>query len=349
MKAGRLRPLPALLTAALLAALPAVADPLRAAYSRPPQDWPPAQVDPDVAFVELGPFLPPPLPPEARAEAALGAALFAEPRLSADGRTACATCHDPAAAWSDGAPAALGRRAAPSLVASAHRQGRARGWDGRHATLAAQIEAPLDRPDEMGPGGPAAALARLKADPAWAARLGPRPTPEDLLRPLAAFLQILDTPTRFDRFAAGDPAALTDREIRGLHLFRTSAGCANCHFGPLLTDDRFHNLGLADYGEPRADPGRAAVTGRPEDWGRFRTPSLRHVARSAPYMHAGLFPSLETVVAFYARGGGEVRLRDADEAADPLRRQAADLSPHLRPRALSPEDRAALATFLRAL
>ena len=164
-----------------------------------------------------------------------------------------------------------------------------------------------------------------------------------------AYLAGLETPTRLDRFAAGDAAALDDREIRGLHLFRTRAGCANCHHGPLLSDGRFHNLGLSGYGEPGADLGRHAVTGQPEDAGRFRTPSLRHVARTAPYMHSGHFPTLASVVAFYVRGGGEVWVRNAGEAADMLRRHAATLSPHVRPLDLTPAERADLVAFLGAI
>ena len=164
-----------------------------------------------------------------------------------------------------------------------------------------------------------------------------------------AYLATLDSETYFDRFARGDRAALTDMALAGLHLFRTRARCANCHFGPWLTDEGVHNLRLSFFGEPAQDLGRHAATQAAEDAGRFRTPSLRHVASSAPYMHDGLFPTLEGVVNFYDRGGGEVRARNAAEAARPLYREAARLSPHIRPLGLTAQEKAALAAFLRTL
>ncbi len=338
--------LPAVLALGL-AFLSGSADPevraLRAAYAGPPADWPAAMVDLTVDFVELGALEPTPSDPSQARLAALGAVLFDEPRLSGDGRTACRTCHDPALGWSNGRPALAGQRAVPALFVAARMSNH--GWDGAHATLAAQVEAPLEGADEMGPGGATSAAIRLTADPAWPEP----PDAETLVAALSAFLAGLDAPSRFDSFAQGESGALDDMELRGLDLFRGRAGCTNCHFGPLLSDNAFHNLGLGDYGEARADSGRAGVTGNPEDWGRFRTPSLRHIGQSAPYMHSGLFPTLEAVVAFYDRGGGSVWLRDAEEAEDPARRASARLSPHLRPLGLSPDDRAALVAFLRAL
>ncbi len=213
---------------------------------------------------------------------------------------------------------------------------------------------PLTQPDEMGFTSIDAVLARINSAPASLSAFSdagdPAPiTRAALGRALAAYLRTLDTPTRWDRFLAGEPAALDDREIRGLHLFRTKAGCANCHFGPRLTDDGFHNLKISAFGEPSQDLGRFDVTGNPDDAGRFRTPSLRHVARTAPYMHNGLFETLEGVVNFYARGGGEVWARNADEAAHPLYPHAARLSRHIRPLDLSDDEKAALVAFLRAL
>ncbi len=148
---------------------------------------------------------------------------------------------------------------------------------------------------------PDSALARLRADPDYAARFaevyGAGPISADKLTDaLVAFQTRLETETRFDRFASGDRNTLTDQEVWGLHLFRTKARCANCHFGPLLTDDRFHNLKISFFGEKAQDLGRYQVIHLPDDVGRFRTPSLRHVGETAPYMHNGLFPTLECVI-----------------------------------------------------
>ncbi|WP_231711108.1 hypothetical protein [Xanthobacter dioxanivorans] len=117
-----------------------------------------------------------------------------------------------------------------------------------------------------------------------------------------AYLATLDSETRFDRFARGDRAALTDMALAGLHLFRARARCANCPFGPWLTDEGVHNLRLSFFGEPAQDLGRHAATQAAEDAGRFRTPSLRHVASSAPTCTMACFPrwrawSISTIAA----------------------------------------------------
>ncbi|MFE1599544.1 cytochrome-c peroxidase [Methylobacterium sp. ID0610] len=338
---------------------PDTAADLRRAYAGPPERWPAAWIEPGVAFVELGARLPLPRPdPAGQRRAALGARLFHDPTLSVDGRLACAGCHDPAQGWTVPTPTArghrdrLGRRNPPGLRTAAARS--RWGWDGRHSALARQVLAPLTDPDEMANAALDPVLGRLAADPGSAARFaeafpGAGISADTLSAALVAYLAGLDGPTRFDRFAAGDSAALSDREIAGLHLFRTKARCANCHFGPLLTDERFHNLRLSAFGEPAQDLGRFAVTGEPEDAGRFRTPSLRHVGETAPYGHAGLLATLAGIVNLYDRGGGEVWARNAAEAARPLHAPAARLSPLIRPLGLTRDEKAALVAFLGTL
>lgn len=333
--------------------LPAAQDAVLAAYRGPPSGWPAAQVDAGVAFVELGPLTDNPAPtPQLRAQATLGRALFADPRLSASGRIACASCHDPARGWSVDEPVATGidgrrgRRNPPDLrQADAHTQW---GWDGRGTTLAAQSLAPLTDPDEMGNPSVQAVLARLQAAPGPRAALTPRALGEALA---AHVLQAGATaaPTRYERFLRGERSLLTPLELQGLHLFRTKARCVNCHHGPWLSDGLFHNLRLSAFGEPAEDRGRQHVSGRPEDTGAFRTPSLRRVAASPPYMHNGLFASLQGVLHLYMRGGGEVWARNAAQAAQPLYPHAARLSPLIRPLELGAEEQAALLAFLRTL
>lgn len=330
---------------------------LRALYARPPAEWPAPAIDPGVAFVELGaaPMLQP--SPEMADRAELGARLFRDPALSADGRISCASCHAPEHGFSVGTARAAGaggrpgRRNPPALVSVSLQA--AFDWDGRFTDLAARALAPLTLPDEMGNGTLADVLARLAAAPHAAdfRRLFPRESvsADSLGAALTAYLSTLDTPSRFDRFASGDHAALSDVEIEGLHLFRTRARCANCHFGPRLSDGLFHNLRLSFFGEPAQDLGRFGVTGEPQDAGRFRTASLRHVSASAPYMHNGLFPTLEGVVNFYDRGGGEVWARNAAEAARPLHASAARASAQLRSLGLTAQEKTALVAFLRSL
>lgn len=338
------RVLPAALAAlALATAAPAgEAPPLRALYARPVAQWPPPELAPGAVFAEFA--VPAPLPPPDPALAWLGAALFHDPRLSASGRLSCASCHDPARAFADPRPprpaagASEPPRDAPALLGVARRD--AFGWDGAGSSLVARSLRPLTHPDEMANADAGAVAAAFGED---------APDPPRLGAALAAYVASLDEPTRFEAFLAGDHARLTDEEIFGLHLFRTKAGCANCHSGPLLADGGYHNLGLSAFGEPREDLGRHRVTGRPEDAGRFRTPSLRHVAHTAPYMHGGLFPTLDGVVNLYARGGGETWARNEAEAQRPLFREAARRDPLLLPRELDPAERAALVAFLRAL
>ncbi|ENO84510.1 cytochrome-c peroxidase [Thauera linaloolentis] len=334
--------------------------PLGAAYRQPPEHWPAPWIDEGVAFAELAAM--PPAGQGADADeagkAALGGQLFGDPRLAADGAPACAGCHHPDHGWSIPAAVAVGhegrrgKRNPPALHAVARQP--FLGWDGGGAELAAQALAPLTLAHEMGNAGLGPVLARIRGDADLRARFHAHygdggVSAAALGDALAAFLRTLDRPSRFDRFLAGDHGQLSDLEIEGLHLFRTKARCANCHFGPLLADGRFHNLGISFFGEPSQDLGRYRVTGRPGDVGAFRTASLRHVAGSAPYMHNGLFRTLEGVINLYDRGGGETWARGAAEAAHPLYAAAARKSPQLRPLGLTAAEKSALLAFLKTL
>jgi cytochrome c peroxidase len=343
---------------AIAQATEADARPLRLIYSQPADHWPLPWLDADVAFIELG-RLPLPSPTgRAQQKRELGALLFRDPLLSAARNLACASCHDGDHGWSVATPTAQGghgergRRNPPSLFTAAlHSR---MNWDGGGMSLTTQSLVPLTVPDEMANADLDSVILRLRDNPIYVAGFariyGPTPISAQLLAEvLVAFQTYLDFATRFDRFAAGEHAVLTDQEIRGLHLFRTKARCANCHFGPRLTDAQFHNLKISSFGEKAEDLGRYRITGAADDAGRFRTPSLRHVAASAPYMHNGLFATLEGVVNLYDRGGGEVWARNAVEAAHPLYPYAARLSPHLRPLGLSGADKADLVAFLRTL
>lgn len=327
---------------------------LRAAYQQLPERWPAPWIDAEVDYVELGALA----LPLASAKAELGRRLFHDGRLAADRAPACAGCHQPQHGWSIPAPVArghggrLGRRNPPSLYGAAW-QARF-GWDGAGAGLAAQTLLPLTLAHEMGNDSLEQVLARTRSDIALVASFREHfgdggIGAAELGEALAAFLRSLEKPSRFDRFAAGDFGQLSDLEIEGLHLFRTKARCANCHFGPSLTDGGFHNLGISFFGEPSADLGRYLVTGRMADVGAFRTASLRHVAESAPYMHNGLFRTLHGVINLYDRGGGETWARNSAEAAQPLYMAGARKSPHLRPLGLIDAEKAALLAFLGAL
>ena len=327
---------------------------LRALYAQPPAQWPAAWTEQAADFRELGPVEP--LPRIDARQAALGRRLFFDPKLSASGKVSCASCHNPDFGWTDRRTlpmgAALSSRNTPSLLGIG-RWSRL-GWDGAGASLREQSRRPMLAQDEMGNADLDTVADRLRDDPglhdlATSAFQGAPLDGERLLDALTAFQATIDEPSRFDRFARGDADSLTDQEIEGLHLFRTKAGCANCHHGPSLTDGRFHNLGLSAFGEPREDLGRYYVTGRPEDAGAFRTPSLRHVSRTGPYMHSGLFASLAGVVNFYARGGGDIWSRTDRNERNALRAVASRKAALLRPLALSGQEKSALIAFLGAL
>ena len=265
----------------------------------------------------------------------LGRRLFFDTRLSRDGSLSCATCHDPRKRFSDGRAVAPGRnpvrlkRNTPALLNL-----ESRGpyfWDGRASTLEEQALIPLTDPNEM--GRELSSLEReLAADPEYAAlfqqafgSLGV--TRVTLARALAAFERTLvSTGSRHDRYLAGDSSALTEEEVRGLRVFTGKGECTTCHGGPLLTDNGFHNVGVAGD-----DPGRFEAGPPPR--ATFKTPSLRDVARTAPYFHNGSAATLEEVIEHYARGG------------DPRAKGARDIHPlHL-----SASEKRELAAFLRSL
>ncbi|WP_018632512.1 cytochrome-c peroxidase [Neomegalonema perideroedes] len=334
---------------------------LRRAYSGPSEDWPAPWIDEGVAFVELAAPDLPPAPEAGSPEAlrgALGARLFAEPALSGSGHFSCESCHNRRLGWGDGLPRSFGhgrtegRRNAPALFVSSRR---ARlFWDGRAESLEAQALEPLTAPHEMANADLSEIPRRLAAAPDYpalfaAAYGGSEIALEQTLDALAEFQARLDRPTRFDRFLLGRSEALEDEEILGLHLFRTKARCANCHFGADLTDGRFHNLGLSFIGRGLEDLGRYGATGDPEDAGKFLTPSLRHAAQTGPYMHNGLMPHLRGVVNFYDGGGGASHARSLPEERADLLGPASTSSPHLRPLDLTEDERKALVRFLEAL
>lgn len=345
---------------------------LRATYEGAPATWPAARIDADVAYTELA-ALPRPArdgnddQADSAALVALGEALFHEPALSRSGQISCASCHTPELAFTDRVRTAFGhdrqrgRRNTPTVLDKAGQPHFM--WDGSAASLEAQAAGPITNPVEMA-AEPDRLVARLAARPAWRARFAKAfetdaadtantaaaqatdPVRfERVTAALAAYQRTLHRPTAFDRFMAGEHDRLDDQQIFGLHLFRTKARCANCHMGARLTDDRFHNLGLHYYGRAYEDQGRYGVTGRPADMGAFRTPSLRHVGDTAPYMHNGLFPTLVGVVNLYNAGGARPSPR-ADQAQDPLFPATSD---RLRPLDLSRQEVEALAAFLEAL
>ena len=256
--------------------------------------------------------------PISAAKVELGRRLFSDSRLSRDGSISCATCHRPDRAFSSAAAIAVGvfgrsgRRNAPALINRGY--GRAFFWDARVATLEEQVLKPIQDPNEMD----------LPLEEA-AARVGL--PPRELSQALATYVRsILSGNSRFDRFVNGDRTALTADEQRGLAIFRGKGNCTACHVGPNFTDEKLHDTGVA-WQPPGyyADPGGGT--------GNFKTPTLREVARTSPYMHDGRLATLDDVVNFYDEGG----------------RPNPNLDPEIRPLHLTPEEHGALVSFLGSL
>lgn len=233
-----------------------------------------------------------------------GKALFFDKRLSRDGSVSCGTCHDPKRAFADGQVLSAGvggrrgTRHTPTVLGRG--AGRLQFWDGRSASLEEQVLEPIRNPNEMAMTVEDA-LARVEKDyPGLDAR--------GLARALAAYVgSIRSEASAFDRFMHGDGAALNALEREGLRLFRDKARCYICHSGDQFTDEQFHNTGVAWSGGELRDEGRAGVTGKRYHKGAFKTPTLREVALTAPYMHDGSIGTLEEVVEFYDRGGTGIR------------------------------------------
>lgn len=330
---------------------------LRQQYAGPPSQWPPAVIDEGVTFVELG------LPPEpvfpadnpwSESKERLGKALFFDGRLSGTGQMACASCHTAELGWTDGRTTSLGHgakelaRNAPTVANAGFQP--LLFWDGRVASLEAQAMQVFENPDEMHSSGAeieqvlrASETYRKMFVDAFGAGL---PTTARAVQAIATFERTLrsDGSSPFDQFLKGKHDALSDDALAGLHLFRTKARCANCHNGPLLTDHGFHNLGLSYYGRKFEDLGRYRVTGEPADVGRFKTPSLRNVARTAPYMHNGMF-GLPGIINMYSAGMTTLR-RKPEQADDPL---FPSKSPLLQRLDLTQDEKNQLLAFLEAL
>lgn len=268
----------------------------------------------------------------------LGYLLFFDPILSGDRTTSCASCHHPDYGMADGLPRGVGvggrgygaqragtgrllTRNTPSLFNVAFNP--LQFWDGRAGSLEEQALVPIFAEDEMNQPSAAEMLRRLRAIPRYrelfAAAFGYESKAEgreitlaNVTRALAAFERKLNvTVTRYDQFVSGEDGRLTTAELRGLVVFFGQGQCAVCHIPP-----NFHDGVLASTGVPVSlekgapldnDPGFAAVIRRRDAFGQFKTPGLRNVSRTAPYMHNGIFRTLEEIVEFYNDGGGRGR------------------------------------------
>src|SRR3954447_14081737 len=289
------------------------ADSLKPPLGLPPLSWP-AKNPYSVAKVELGRYL------------------YFDKRLSADETVSCASCHDPKSAYTDGAAVSTGirkqkgNRSAPTIINRAYAL--AQFWDGRAATLEDQAKGPMANPIEMG-NTHEALVGRLQQIPGYrpmfAKAFGSEEiTIDRVAQAIACFERtLLSGNAPYDRYKLGNKQALTAAQVRGMSVFFDKAKCDKCHEGANFTLNAYANLGVGSD-KPEPDVGRFAVTKNPRDWGVFKTPTLREIAHTAPYMHDGSLKTLDEVVEFYDKGG--IKNKNLDENIKPLHLTAQEKS-----------------------
>jgi cytochrome c peroxidase len=302
-----------------------------------------AEAKPEDIRVPLGllPIQWPPDNPYSKAKSDLGKLLYFDKRLSADGTVACATCHHPKFAFADGAAVSTGikgqkgGRSAPTIFNRAYSLNQF--WDGRAATLEEQAKGPMANEIEMG-NTHDAVVAKLKAIPGY------RPlfkavfddeelTIDHVAKAIATYERtVLSGNSPYDRWKAGNKKAMTPDQVRGMTVYFSKAKCDQCHEGINFTSNAYHNIGIGTD-KPNPDAGRYIVTKNPAEWGAFKTPTLREIANTAPYMHDGRFNTLEEVVDFYDKGG--IPNKNLDQTMKPLK--------------LTDQEKKDLVAFLRAL
>ncbi len=331
-------------------------------------------------FSPLGPLGPPPVPadnPMSGEKVELGKMLFFDSRLSGDNSLSCATCHIPESGWQDGAEICRGYpgtshwRNCQTIVNSAYYN--KLFWAGSVTSLEAQARSAA-KGGVAGNGESDVMEERLRQAPEYVRRFGDVfgttwPELDDAWKAISAFERTLvqrDTP--FDKYMLGDKEALSEKAKLGLELFEGKAGCSRCHNGPFLTDERYYNTGVPAnptfeedalkqitfrfenyakgvsehlYRTVKHDLGLYFRGKRKEDMGKFRTPTLRYLDFTPPYMHNGFFFTLEEVVDFYDEGGGPDLY--AEYAGQSTK------TPLLAPLGLSKAEKAALVAFLESL
>lgn len=318
---------------------------LRQQYSKSATQWPAATWYNNIQIRELAAI--PENPSKDKAElVALGKALFFDPRTG-NGMKTCASCHHPDTYWIDQKTTADGialhHRNTPSMENVWYLEGKL-FHDGRAKTYREQIAEAINSPIEMG-GNTAALSAKLQAISGYislyeAAYSSQTMTVEGLLDAIAAYSRSISSgETAFDRFIKGDYQALNDAQLEGLHLFRTKGKCINCHNGAFFTDLDFHNLGYAVTSKGALDNGRFEATGLETDKGKFRTPGLRNVVHTAPYLHNGSIASLSELINLLSQGMPQ----------KPGQQINGTLSPHIQNVRLSSKEQENILAFLESL
>ena len=288
--------------------------------------------------------------PLTAAKVQLGRRLFFEPRLSKDDSVACACCHQPEHGFASPDPLAIGihgkqgRRNSPSLINRGY--GMSFSWDGRDQSLEDQVRGPITNEIELA-SDMETVIKKIGADESYVQQFREAfsdgaatadgatfVTEQNLVFAIASFERtILSGNSPVDRFRSAEYEALSLSARQGMWIFESRGGCWKCHTGSSLSDEKFHNTGVG-FGQPGRDEGRFEFSKDPPDKFRYKTPALRDVEHTAPYMHNGSIKTLKEVVEFYNQGGSP---------DDP------GLDQDLQPLKLSPEEVDYLVDFLKAL
>jgi cytochrome c peroxidase len=261
--------------------------------------------------------------------------------LSKNNSVSCAFCHNPGTGFADarqfsiGAFGTAGGRQAPTVYNTGFIP--LQFWDGRAGSLEEQAIGPIHNPIEMAEKHETV-VAKVAKIPGYQKQFqlifGGGASLQHIAEAIAAFERtIVSQNSAFDKYVLGDGKAMDEAAVRGMALFKGKARCVACHNGPNFTDHQFHNLGVPQTGPLKEDLGRFMVSRQERDKGAFKTPTLRSIIETAPYMHDGVFKTLEEVVDFKNAGGG----------ANP------NLSPLMKPLDLTAEEKADLIAFLTAL
>jgi len=334
-----------LLTGALIVALTACSSP---PPEKPKVETPkgptpyklvvPAGLDADSAII-------PPDNPLTEEKIKLGKKLYFEKALSIDGTIACASCHIPEKGFADpdqfssGVGGKKGNRQAPTVInrVFSTRQ----FWDGRAASLEEQALGPVQNPAEMGMPSMDVVIDKLHNSPEYVSLFKEAFPPDGAItadhvaKAIASFERtVMSGNSPFDRFKAGDKTAMNEAAQRGYALFKDEkkANCETCHVGHNFTDENYNNLGIGMTAK-NPDLGYFTISKLEGHKGAFKTPTLREIASTAPYMHDGSQKTLEEVVAFYNKGGHPNKW----------------LSKKVKPLKLAKQDEADLVEFLKAL
>jgi cytochrome c peroxidase len=280
--------------------------------------------------------------PMSAAKVELGRLLYFDKRLSKDMTVSCATCHNPFHGFTDphrtsfGVGFLVGKRNSPTVINRLFSA--EQFWDGRAPDLERQAHGPLTNPVEMAMGSHDDVVARVKGvkgyAPLFRKAFGDATIDLDRLGKAIATYErtVVSGNSPFDRWQAGDKDAMSASAVRGMGLFNGKANCVRCHAGFNFTDETYQNIGVGQN-EPEPDLGRFDQTKKPEDRGKFKTPTLRNVVHTAPYMHDGSEATLEQVIDFYDKGG----------IGNP------NLSKEIKPLNLTAQDKRDLLAFMEAL